>query len=91
MIAITETRRQKAIKLNDHNRERQMIVGTGDSTDDEMNEKVRKGQEVQDDGRDLQQTLSDMAATDLTDNTKTDRERAGAISTSEVSHRTKKL
>jgi len=36
-----------------------------------------------DDGGDLQQTFSDMAAIDLTENAKTDRETAGAISTSD--------
>jgi len=58
MIKIIETRRQKAIKLNERNKTASGD-SSGDSTDDETNEEVRKGHEVQtDDVRDLQQTLS---------------------------------
>ena len=82
MIAIIETRRQQAIKSNDRNK--RPPDDTGDFTDDETDDEVRKGQKVQtDDGCNLQQTLSDMCAIDLTDNEKTDRNKAGAISTSD--------
>ena len=85
MIAIIETRRQQAIKSNDRNkRASDDSDDSGDSTDDATNDEVRKGQEVQtDDGRDLQQTLNDMAAIDLSENAKPDRERADVKSTSD--------
>jgi len=70
------------MKSNDRNK--RAPDDSGDSTDGATDEEVNKGQEVQtDDGRDLQQTLSDMSAIDMTDNEKTDRETAGAISTSD--------
>jgi len=85
MIAIIDTRRQQAIKRNDRNKT--ASDDSGDSTDDTTDEEVRKGQEVlTDDGRDLQQTLSDMSAIDMTENEKTDRETAGAISTHTHTH-----
>ena len=85
MIAIIETRRQQAIKSNDRNkRASDDSDDSGDSTDDATDDEVRKGQEVQtDDGRDLQQTLNDMAAIDLSENAKPDRERADVKSTSD--------
>ena len=82
MIAIIEARRQQAIKRNDRNK--RPPEDSGDSTDDATDDEIRKGQEVQtDDGRDLQQTLSDMCAIDLSENAKPDRERADVKSTSD--------